>query len=351
MLNAKPIALLATLVVLGSIAFASSVQAHSRPVRFDPAPGAVLNSGPTSITGWFTSDIRRTDESFIKLLDHDGTHVATGDVELSDDRRQMSVTLPSDLGEGRYVVHWSTFDDADGEVFSDCYAFFVGQAAADDAVEHGESLDAAADCPKDEEHSHDGDTTDGDPTVSTASVEVRVTVTGQDAELTLLPINFTPRNPDGSTVDPNFGHYHIYLDKVPVDVIAGTHAHGDDETHADDNKDDDHDAGTPDDAMTDRDMDDDEAGHEFDGGLVENPAMWVENSFTLTDLEPGVHTVSVVLNHDDHTPLSPAVIASESFAIGGGSGDDGIPVWALALGVVGGLVVGGAGMKLVGGRS
>ena len=32
-------------------------------------------------------------------------------------------------------------------------------------------------------------------------------------------------------------------------------------------------------------------------------------------------------------------------------GDDGVPVWALALGIVGGLVAGGAGMKLIGSRA
>ncbi len=331
MRNAKPIALLVTLAVFGSMALTSSVEAHSRPVRFDPAPGAVLEAAPASITGWFTSDIRRTDESFIKILDEGGVHITTGEVQLSNDRRQMSVTLPASLGEGRYVVHWSTFDDADGEVLRECYAFFVGQAAADEAVEHGESLDAAANCPAaDEDHTHDED---ADADGNTASVEIRVAVTGNDAELTLLPINFTPRAPDGSTIDPNFGHYHIYLDKVPVDVIAGTHSHDNDETHADDDK------------------DDDEAGHELDGGLVENPAMWIENSFRFTDLEPGMHTVSVVLNHDNHMPLDPPVIASQSFAIDGGSGGDGIPPWALALAVAGGLIVGGAGMWLAGRRA
>ena len=345
MLRAKTFVILAVLAMLGSAIVAGSIEAHSGPVRFDPAPGTVLDAAPSSVTGWFTSDIRRAEESFIELLDHDGANVATGEVQLSDDQRQMSVALPSGLGEGRYVVHWSIFDDADGEVFSGCYAFFVGQDAADEALEHGESLDAAVECPKaKDDHTHDDDTADE----SDASVELRVAVSGTDAELTFLPVNFTPRAPDGSTIDPNFGHYHIYLDKVPVDVITGAHSHDDDVdgSHDDDAKDDDMD----DDHNHNGDMADDDAGHKFDGGLLENPAMWVENSFTLVDLEPGVHTVSVVLIHDNHTPLQPAVIASQTFAI---EGDDGgsVPAWTLALAIAGGLVVGGFGMRLVGDRA
>ena len=57
-----------------------------------------------------------------------------------------------------------------------------------------------------------------------------------------------------------------------------------------------------------------------DSGMAENPVMWVENSYTFTGLEPGVHTVSVALFHDDHTPFSPPVIASQSFTVAGSGG-------------------------------
>jgi hypothetical protein len=88
------------------------------------------------------------------------------------------------------------------------------------------------------------------------------------------------------------------------------------------------------------------------GGLVENPVMWVENSFTFTGLEPGVHTVAVSLTYDNHQPFDPPVIVSQSFTIGGGGEDNGgLPAWTLALAIAGGLVVGGVGMKLAGGRA
>ncbi|HEU0072713.1 MAG TPA: copper resistance protein CopC [Dehalococcoidia bacterium] len=336
--RAKLLILLAAFAAFGSLSLAGVVEAHSRPVRFDPAPGAVLTAAPSEVTGWFTSDIRRAEESFIQVLDEGGANVATGEVQLSADRRQISVSLGTGAGEGRYIVHWSTFDDADGEVFSGCYAFFVAQAAADAAVSNGEALDGGADCPAPPEAPAHGN---GAATESSASVDVSVSVSGNDAELTILPVNFTSRPPDGSTVDPNFGHYHIYLDKVPVDVIAGTHSHDDATT-------DDHDEDMAGDDMSEDEMTGQE---EMDGGLVENPVMWVENSFTFTGLEPGVHTVSVVLNYDNHTPLNPPVIASHSFTISGaGGGDGGIPAWTLALAIAGGLVVGGVGMKLAGGR-
>jgi methionine-rich copper-binding protein CopC len=37
-------------LVAGGIA-ATQVFAHSRPLRFDPAPGAVLQASPASVTG------------------------------------------------------------------------------------------------------------------------------------------------------------------------------------------------------------------------------------------------------------------------------------------------------------
>lgn len=336
--KAKLLILLAAIAAIGSLSFAGSAEAHSKPARFDPAPGSVLSAAPSEITGWFTNDIRRAEDSFIQVLDKDGANLATGETQLSTDRRQMSVALPGGLGEGRYIVYWSTLDDGDGDVFAGCYAFFVGQAAADDAIANGESLDAAADCPSMGEQVSDGGGTE--TTGSDAMLQIDVSVGGSSATVTMSPTNFTPRPPDGSTVDPNFGHYHIYLDKVPDDVLTGSHSHEDmamqDSSSAD---------STPESGTDSTAMDD-------SSGMAENPVMWVENSHKFEDLAPGVHTISVALFHDDHTPLNPPVIASQSFTIGGAGGDDGgIPAWTLALAIVGGLVVGGAGMKLVGGRA
>jgi methionine-rich copper-binding protein CopC len=319
--------LIAALLAVGYFTMA---EAHSRPVRFDPAPGSVLSAAPAQITGWFTSDIRRDPGSFIQVLDDSGAQVQAGDVQLSSDRRQMSVALNSSLGEGRYLVYWSTFDDEDGEVFSGCFTFFVGQAAADAAVSNGHALDGGGDCPampaQEEGHSHDETT----PAENAPSIEITIPeeVDDDTATLDVTPTNFTVRPPEGNEADPNFGHYHIFLDKVPDELITGEHSHDEGEDQS---------AGS---------------SGSNPGGLVENPLMWFENSYTFTNLEPGFHTVTVALNYDNHDPIEPQVFQSATFRVTGGDDDGkGIPAWALALGVVGGLVVGGIGVKLVGSRA
>jgi methionine-rich copper-binding protein CopC len=138
---------------LGAVAIAALlvgagvVGAHSRPVRLDPAPGAVLQSAPAQVQGWFTADLRRDPNwTFIHVTDAQGNRVDTGETALSDNRRQMTATLRSGLGPGRYIVSWRTFDEVDGAIFGDCYVFFVGQAAADQALADNVRLDAGRDC-------------------------------------------------------------------------------------------------------------------------------------------------------------------------------------------------------------
>lgn len=127
--------------------FTGTASAHSRPVRFDPEPGRVLETAPSSVQGWFSNEIRQTDTSFMRILDAQGRQVQPSDSEIGQDRRSMRVALPAELPDGAYIVHWSTFDDAYGEVFAGCYVFFVGQTAADSAVERGRALDGGGVCP------------------------------------------------------------------------------------------------------------------------------------------------------------------------------------------------------------
>ena len=176
--KAKLFILLAAIVVAGTLSLGQSqlALAHSRPTRFDPSPGSVLDAAPASVTGWFTEDLRRAAESFIQVSDDNGTTVSAGDTNIAADRRQMTVNLQSGLGEGRYIVYWSTLDDGDGDVFSGCYAFFVGQAAADNAVSNSEALDAGADCPAPPETAD----TSAPTTASNATLDIGVSVSGSD---------------------------------------------------------------------------------------------------------------------------------------------------------------------------
>jgi len=125
----------------------STIFAHSRPVRFDPPPGAVLTAAPSKVEGWFTAELRRDpDWNFLRVSDAQGNRVDAGESTLSTNRRQMSVVLRPGLAAGRYLVTWRTWDDNDGRIFGDCYTFFVGQAAADAATNDKFRLDGGGTC-------------------------------------------------------------------------------------------------------------------------------------------------------------------------------------------------------------
>jgi hypothetical protein len=263
----------------------------------------------------------------MRVLDEAGARVDVGETQLSSDRRQMSTVLGIGVTPGRYIVHWSTLDDADGEVFAGCYTFFVGQAAADAAIAAGEALDGGADCPA---------TAPSEVTnVPSVKVSIADVDEGEAAILQIEPTNFTVRAPDGSTRDLNFGHYHIYLDKWPLELLTGENAgHGHDESEEGM-----HGGGaTPE--------PDDE---EHPGGLAENPVMVAKNDYTFTNLEPGVHTVTVALTFDDHSLIEPPILASASFRVRPDEGDGGVPVWSLAAGIVAGLAVGVVGGRIISG--
>jgi methionine-rich copper-binding protein CopC len=154
--------------------------AHSRPLRFDPAPGAVLQAAPAKIDGWFGSEIRRDPNwSFIHVTDASGTRVDTGESALSTNRLQQTATLKSGLGPGQYIVTWRTYDDGDGEIFGDCYTFFVGQAAADAAVAAKTRLDGGSKCDRIEISGKDGTPTP--QKVSAAATAAVMQDTGNDA--------------------------------------------------------------------------------------------------------------------------------------------------------------------------
>jgi methionine-rich copper-binding protein CopC len=144
----KTIVLAAGIAVLAlGLVGAQLASAHSRPIRFDLPAGAVLDTAPAQINGWFTSEIRNDPNwSFIHVSDQSGNRVDNNQVNLSPDRHQMSVGLNPNLGPGRYIVTWRTFDDADGEIFGDCYVFYIGQQAADQAVTDKFRLDAGSSC-------------------------------------------------------------------------------------------------------------------------------------------------------------------------------------------------------------
>jgi methionine-rich copper-binding protein CopC len=158
-MNPRRIGLAAAVIVLLAIGAAGVqlVSAHSRPIRFDPPAGAVLNTAPERISGWFTSELRNDPNwNYLQVKNESGARVDNGQLSLSPDRHQMSVGLNAGLGPGRYIVQWRTFDDADGEIFGDCYVFYVGQEAADKAIADKFRLDAGSSCQRIEFNARNG---------------------------------------------------------------------------------------------------------------------------------------------------------------------------------------------------
>jgi len=307
---------IALTLAAGLLALAAITAAfgHSEPVRFNPAPGQVLDAAPQRVDGWFTQEMRRSsDETSLEVrpVMADGmlADPVSGDTVIDDaDRHHMSAELTGDLMPGQYVVSWSALSDEDEHADSGCYRFFIGQEAADAAVQSGARLDAAEECAM-----LGGDGMDGEmPSDSGPSVSISLpdTITGPDVTLGLKAEGVEIRLPTNEGQDPAFGHYHLYLD-IPPNV---THKHNGSGESA-----------NPNDIMTTAD------------------------SHTFKDLKPGNHVVTAVLFYDDHTPFSPAVVSGTSFTVpandSGGGGGDGIGTGAaigLAIGIgAAGLIVGG----------
>src|SRR3990170_9052034 len=103
------ITLTAGLMALVAITIASG---HSEPVRFDPAPGQVLDAAPQRVEGWFTQEMRRSGEE-TSIVVHPVMEDAmlgdpvSGDTVIDDsDRRHMYAEMTGDLMPGQYVVSW-----------------------------------------------------------------------------------------------------------------------------------------------------------------------------------------------------------------------------------------------------
>jgi methionine-rich copper-binding protein CopC len=182
-----------------------AASAHTRPIRFDPAPGAVLASAPSKVDAWFTNPMRRDPNwNFLKVTDAQGNRVDVGEPVLSPDRRQMTVNLQPGLAAGRYIVNWAGWDDNDGHILGDCFTFYVGQAAADAGISDRARLDGGNTCQRLDVSARDG--------------------TPSPAQLTPVAVG-TPQaggtvGPGGSNVLPLFGEDED--DGVPVwALVAG----------------------------------------------------------------------------------------------------------------------------------
>jgi methionine-rich copper-binding protein CopC len=305
-----------------ALAAVTTVLAHASPERFEPAPGAVLDTAPERVDGWFTQDVRRQeDESFLRVyrVEADGSLGQRVDTDATiiddDDRRHMSVDLTPDTGPGEYAVAWQTLSDEDDELDGDCYRFFVGQEAADAAHEARSRIDVAGKCPT---------AAVSAPPEATASIELDVPEESSTGDVTvgMTTEGATIQLPTGEGRDPAFAHYHLYLD-IPPSLIH-SHEEGEEgEVGMEDGED----------GGGEMDMEQDA----FSGDI-----MTVEDSYTFEDLEPGQHVVTAALFYDDHTPFNPPVMTGAAFRVtGSGGGDGGVDTWVLIVVGVAALAVGG----------
>lgn len=114
--------LLVLLVVLGAGAVAlfgasGKAKAHAEPDEIRPGDGAVLTTAPAEIEILMSQELaRREGGSDIDVIGPDGTEVTTEPATLDlEDRRRLSVPLPSGLQPGRYAVRWKSLSAEDGD--------------------------------------------------------------------------------------------------------------------------------------------------------------------------------------------------------------------------------------------
>jgi LPXTG-motif cell wall-anchored protein len=105
--------------------------AHARLVSSDPAADARLDSAPSAITLVFSEELK-PDGNSITVTDAGGAQVDAGDTKLAASdaqRRTITVSLNSGLGDGVYTVKWVNAS-TDGHSEEGSFSFTVGAATA-----------------------------------------------------------------------------------------------------------------------------------------------------------------------------------------------------------------------------
>jgi copper transport protein len=121
--------LLGAVLVLLVLGGAGPASAHAALRSTDPEDGTVLRSAPRSITLTFTESVGLLDDSF-RVLDPDNRRVRIGEAEHAGGRSDTaSVTLPTKLAKGTYVVAWRVVS-ADSHPVGGAFTFSVGKASA-----------------------------------------------------------------------------------------------------------------------------------------------------------------------------------------------------------------------------
>lgn len=111
------------LLVLAVLGPAGSAAAHASLVGTDPAPGAVLDTSPGTVTLTFDEPVRLAGPA-ATLVDAGGGAVAS---PVSGGGTQVLVDVPDDLADGSYLLSWRVVS-ADGHPIAGSLPFSVGEA-------------------------------------------------------------------------------------------------------------------------------------------------------------------------------------------------------------------------------
>ncbi len=100
-----------------SLIFATTAFAHAEPATANPGDGAVLVQPPAEIVLVMSQDMfSREGANDIDVLDSAGKEVTTVAAVIDrNDRKRLSVVMPSTLGTGKYTVNWKTLSADDGD--------------------------------------------------------------------------------------------------------------------------------------------------------------------------------------------------------------------------------------------
>lgn len=117
----------------------STVSGHSQLVKSEPEDGQALKQAPEKVIAWFSEELD-SGSSELYVLDAQGHQVDNGDggVDLNDlDHLTMIVTLPPEMPESTYTVHWMAASAEDGDFVEGDFVFDVGLASSQPIPEAG----------------------------------------------------------------------------------------------------------------------------------------------------------------------------------------------------------------------
>ncbi len=115
-------ALLLTLFVV------SSVSAHGKLVKANPAPGSSVGAAPSQVQLWF-DEPPELNFSEVQVLNAQKQRVDTGALQLAPNDN-LSLIMPlKGVTDGTYTVVWKILSQADGHITRGVFAFNVGNVA------------------------------------------------------------------------------------------------------------------------------------------------------------------------------------------------------------------------------